>query len=136
MNEPRLGWRGESYKTDVLSSWGNLTMDSILDIFELMLISLHGIMVLLFRRMSLFLGDKVLKYLGVPWCLQLTFKRFSKNWEGEKANVAKFLNPGGSLWMLKILVTDITVMEDDRPSIFHVNVFTRDLHRGALSTAT
>lgn len=49
--------------------------------------------------------------------------------------MATFLNPGGSLWMLKILVTDVTVMEGDRPSIFHVNVFTRDLHRGVLSTA-
>ena len=30
---------------------------------------------------------------------------------------------GGRKQMLQILVTDMTVMEDDRPPIFHVSVF-------------
>lgn len=38
---PDQGGGGESYKTDVLSSWGNSNMDSILDIVELILI--HGV---------------------------------------------------------------------------------------------
>lgn len=38
---PDWGGGGESYKTDVLSSWGNSNMDSILDIVELILI--HGV---------------------------------------------------------------------------------------------